>query len=61
MKGTQMEVSPAIKGQLTKAVKTGKNRQSVTNAVRTIYRKFMPTQQAKHATKKFMAERVTVN
>ena len=55
-----MKLTPAIKGQLTKAVKQVNN-SPVTdkefclfNLVRDIFMKHMPAEQAKHATRKYL-------
>jgi len=51
-----MKLTPAIKGKLTKARKTyGADRRALTRQVRSIFMTLMPFQQAKHATRKFMA------
>jgi len=50
---TRSKYSPAIKGQITKAIKAHKeSRPHLHNALMTIFLKLMPKQQAKHATRK---------
>jgi len=43
-----MTLTPAIKGQLTKARKSG------IRAVRNVFEKVLPPEQAKHAARKFL-------
>lgn len=51
-----MKLTPAIKGQLTKARKLiGNDRQALTSMVRSIFGHYMPYEQAKHAAKKYLA------
>lgn len=56
-----MQLTPATKGQLTKAVNAMRNRGACEATrfvtIRSIFRRAgMPRQQAKHATRKFIAE-----
>ena len=50
-----MKLTPAIKGQLTKAVKANNGRQWTFLQVWSIFLKVMPREQAKHATRKYLA------
>lgn len=59
-----MILTPAIKGQLTKAVNSFKsadlalfnNRVAAFKLVRAIFARHMPKEQAKHATRKYLAQ-----
>lgn len=53
-----MTYTPAIKGQLTKALNVKGDAQTVFNSVRRIYAKHMPAEQAKHATRAYLAPRL---
>ena len=46
-----MTLTPAIKGQITKAIKTAANKFT---AARSIFEKHMPREQAKHAARKYL-------
>ena len=50
-----MTISPAIKGQLTKAIKAAPDQATRFRSVKKIYQKIMPTEQAKHATRKYLS------
>lgn len=59
-----MNLTPQLKGQLTKALnKSGEEdicshiSQRMFNDVRRVFGKILPAQQAKHATRKFLAEK----
>jgi hypothetical protein len=53
----RMQLTPAIKGQLTKALhKQWANRQYLIWELRSIFQKAMPAEQAKHATKQFLTQ-----
>lgn len=47
-----MKMTPAIKGQITKAIRTATNRQMAVYNVKRIFARHMPTEQAKHAANK---------
>jgi len=49
-----MNITPAIKGQLTKAAKLPTFGQKF-RAVRAVFIRYMPRQQAKHATRKYLS------
>jgi hypothetical protein len=49
-------LTPAIKGQLTKAYKAYGPHPDLYGAVRRIFERVMPREQAKHATRKYLAE-----
>jgi hypothetical protein len=49
-----MKLTPALKGQLTKAIKANGKTHST---VRSFFMKFMPKEQAKHATRKYLAQK----
>jgi hypothetical protein len=54
-----MQMTPAIKGQLTKAVNEWRKNSSVGGehlyrSLRTVFARHMPAEQAKHATKKYL-------
>lgn len=51
-----MKFTPTIKGQLTKAYKAYGPHPDLYAAVRRIFAKLMPPEQAKHATRKYLAE-----
>ncbi len=51
-----MHLTPATKGQLTKAVKTYGPHPGLFGKVREIFNKVMPREQAKHAARKFCAK-----
>jgi hypothetical protein len=48
-----MTITSAIKGQITKATKLPRNDAFAT--LRRLFSKYMPSQQAKHATRKYLA------
>ena len=50
-----MTITPAIKGQLTKAAKEAVGPRTLHIRVMNIYLRHMPREQAKHATRKFVA------
>lgn len=50
-----MTISPAIKGQLTKAVKASEDKVTRYRSVKKIYQKIMPMEQAKHATRVYLS------
>lgn len=56
-----MLITPAIKGQITKAIKNAQvsdmtnQPQHIFARVRSVFAKYMPNEQAKHATKKYLA------
>jgi hypothetical protein len=55
-----MTLTPAIKGQLTKAIKAQRTGQAsdgigILYAVRAVFARHMPIEQAKHATRKYLA------
>jgi hypothetical protein len=57
-----MKMTPAVKGQLTKALKSTHAPQAGNlaygarfNAIRPIFAKHMPAEQAKHAARKYLA------
>lgn len=50
-----MTLTPAMKGQLTKAVKATTEQANRYASVRKIFSKHMPAEQAKHATRRFLA------
>lgn len=56
-----MQLTPAIKGQLTKALKQANDKstgnQIVFGTVRNILARQMPKEQAKHAARKYLATR----
>ena len=52
-----MTLTPAIKGQITKALNHAVNYGMQVLGVRRIFQKYMPREQAKHAARKFLAER----
>lgn len=50
-----MHMTPAMKGQLTKARKAHVIAQNIFSAVRTVYERFgYPREQAKHATRNYL-------
>jgi hypothetical protein len=50
-----MTMTPAIKGLLTKAAKSSTSAQEKFNAVRIVFAKRLPAEQAKHATRNYLA------
>lgn len=53
-----MTIAGTIKGQLTRALNTKGTPQDVFNAVRRVFAKHMPSEQAKHATRAYLAPRL---
>ena len=51
-----MKLTPTIKGQLTKAYKQYGPHPDLFGAVRKIFGKVMPAEQAKHAARKYCSE-----
>lgn len=51
-----MQITPVIKGQITKAIKahSGSNLQTF-YAIKSVLMKYMPREQAKHAAKRYLA------
>ena len=50
-----MKMTPALKGQLTKAVKAGMDSmQAVFHNVHAVFHRHMPHEQATHATRKYL-------
>jgi len=56
-----MQLTPAIKGQLTKAINTASSaaypneqRQFVLRGIRHVFQKVLPREQAKHAARKYL-------
>ena len=52
-----MNLTPATKGQLTKAVKISDDSVRF-NTIRKVFSKFLPAEQAKHAARSYIAENV---
>ena len=49
-----MTMTPALKGQLTKAVKAGTDVHSQFHNVHSVFHRHMPHEQATHATRKYL-------
>jgi hypothetical protein len=62
MSKQKRKLTPAVKGQLTKAVKASKNDQEIYGRsflygnVRQVFERIMPREQAKHAARQYLAE-----
>ena len=50
-----MSLTPSIKGQLTKARNASLSPSETFNSIRRIFEKHMPREQAKHASRKYLA------
>jgi hypothetical protein len=56
-----MNLTPSIKGQLTKAVRTTSEPAMRFHNVRNVFLRVMPAQQAKHAAKQYLANHTSAN